>query len=467
MEYQDNLKSINIGLLGHIDHGKTAIARVLSEIISTAGLDKHRQAQERGVSIDIGITSFILDETYLITLVDAPGHADLIRSVVAASNIIDGAIVVIAADEGPKIQTGEHLLILESFDVNNILIALNKIDLVSDEIIESRIKNIRRILKNTPFLNAPIVPVSAESNIGFDKLRDELYKMLKNPIRNIDEAFKMPIDHAFKIKGAGTVMTGTIVRGKISVGDVIEIMPIKVERKVKSIQIFRKSQSEASAGQRIGISVIKLPPEKVSRGFYACKPDSLSISDKIIIKGRINTLFNRGLQPKLQVHLTIGMPTVSGLIYPFEIINKRYILKENILKGDSFNAYVELTEKTTVEKGMPILISRLDIEPTNLRIVASGEISSIPSKKPDFYKIKTKEGHIRNLDRKEGIVVEGFSDNIIGAETYIGKKVETESGIKGEIIDTFGTKGSVLIKFHEVPKLNEKIFLKKIRSYKI
>ncbi|MBD3227475.1 MAG: selenocysteine-specific translation elongation factor [Candidatus Lokiarchaeota archaeon] len=464
---QDNLIPINIGLLGHIDHGKTALARVLSETISTAGLDKHKQAQERGISIDIGITSFILDDKYLITLVDAPGHADLIRSVVAASNIIDGAIVVIAADEGPKIQTGEHLLILESFDVDNVLIALNKTDLVSKETIISRIEKIRNLLKNTPFSKAPIIPVSAETNQGFEVLKKELYKMLKKPKRDFSGPFKMPLDHAFKIRGAGTVMTGTIVRGKVNVGDTIEIMPIKVERKVKTIQIFRKNKSKAAAGQRVGISIIKISPEKISRGFYACEPDSLSISDRIIIKGRINNLFDKGLQTKLQVHLTIGMPTVSGLIYPFEIINGKYILKDKILKGDEFISFVKLTEKTTVEKGMPVLISRLDIEPTNLRIVASGNIHSIPSDDPKFYKMKIKKGMVRNLDRKEGIVVEGFSDNIIGAETYIGKNVETKTGIKGKIIDTFGTKGSVLIKFDKKPKLDEQVILKKLRSHKI
>jgi len=107
---------VHIGLLGHIDHGKTEVARALSEIVSTAGLDKHPQAQERGISIDLGFTSFHLDG-YLVTLVDAPGHAELIRSVVAGANIIDAAILGVAADEGPKIQTGEHIIILQSFAI--------------------------------------------------------------------------------------------------------------------------------------------------------------------------------------------------------------------------------------------------------------------------------------------------------------------------------------------------------------
>ena len=463
----ENLIPINIGLLGHIDHGKTAIARVLSEIISTAGLDKHRQARERGISIDIGITSFVLDDKYLITLVDTPGHADLIRSVVAASNIIDGAIVVIAADEGPKIQTGEHLLILESFNVKDIVIALNKIDLISKDKLESRINQIKVLLKGSSFSNASIVPVSVKSKIGFDNLKNELIRIVKIPKRNYTDPFKMPIDHAFQIKGAGTIITGTINRGTVKEGDIIEIMPTKHKRKVKSIQIFRKDQKKAVAGQRTGISIIKIPPNEIFRGYYACTPGSLSISDKLIINGKINQLFEKGIQPKLQIHLTVGMPTTSGIIYPFKISNGKNILIENVLKGINFFAYIQMNERISVEVGMPLLISRLDIDPTKLRIVASGKVESIPSETPKFFRIRIKEGIIRNLDRKEGVIVEGLSDNKIGARTFIDKFIQTENGNEGKIINTFGSKGSVIVQFDNSPMPSEKVYLKKYRSYKI
>ncbi|MHA1695162.1 MAG: selenocysteine-specific translation elongation factor [Candidatus Helarchaeota archaeon] len=463
----EKLIPINIGLLGHIDHGKTALARVLSEIISTAGLDKHRQAQERGISIDIGITSFILDNKYLITLVDAPGHADLIRSVVAASNIIDGAIVVIAADEGPKIQTGEHLLILESFNVKNIVIALNKIDLVSDSVVSSRINEIKRILKNTIFSNAPIIPISAKTKKGINELKKELLNIIKVPERDISGNFKMPIDHAFQIKGVGTIITGTVHRGIIKVGDTIEIMPIKIQRKIKSIQIFKMPENKAIAGQRAGLSIIKAPPKEIFRGYYASSPGSLTISDKIIIEGKINNLFERGLKSKLQVHLTIGMPTVSGIIYLFTKYNDKNILKEKVSKGNKFLAFIKLNEKITLEKDMPVLISRLDIPPTKLRIVASGKVLEILSEIPEFYRFKIKEGKVRNIDRKEGVVIEGISSNVIGARTYINKVVETDNGKKGKIINTFGSKGSLLVKFDKKPNLGEKVFLKNLRRIKI
>ena len=146
----DTLVPVHVGLMGHIDHGKTALARVLSEKVSTAGLDKHPQAKRRGITIDLGFTMFELDK-YLVTLVDAPGHADLIRSVVAGSNIIDAAILVVAADEGPKIQTGEHLVVLQAMGVDNILVALTKTDLVKQERISNVEKQMKKILIDTSF----------------------------------------------------------------------------------------------------------------------------------------------------------------------------------------------------------------------------------------------------------------------------------------------------------------------------
>lgn len=125
-----NLIPIHIGLMGHIDAGKTAIARCFTEIISTAGLDKHSQSQARGITIDLGFTFFQL-EKYMITLVDAPGHADLIKSVVSAAKIIDMAILVIDATKGPQVQTGEHLLILDMLKIPHVFVLINKIDLIA------------------------------------------------------------------------------------------------------------------------------------------------------------------------------------------------------------------------------------------------------------------------------------------------------------------------------------------------
>ncbi|MFX1296717.1 MAG: selenocysteine-specific translation elongation factor [Promethearchaeota archaeon] len=455
---------IHIGLFGHIDHGKTALAVRLSEKVSTAGLDKHPQAQERGITIDIGFTAFELNE-YLAILVDAPGHADLINNVVAAANIIDVAILVIAADEGPMIQTGEHILILENFGIK-LLIALNKIDLVNQQKLDSTIKKIRSILKGTIFENVKIIQTSAKKGEGIKQLKEALYSILRRPIRKIEGPFKMPIDHAFQIKGAGTILTGTIHRGKISIGDMIDIVPIGSSGKVKTIQSFKENKTTAFAGDRVGIAVPGIDPKKIYRGCYAASSGTLGKTNKICIKGQINNLFKGVLKSKMQIHITVGMPTVSGTIYPFKSYGKKNILLEEIQPGEKFFAYIVLNEYIAVESGDPIIISRLDLPPTTLRIVGKGDIINPTPEYIEFFYEHKKTGMVRIPDHKRGSIVDGMVQSKEGAQKIIGESVITESGIEGKIISSFGTKSSIVVKFLKFPKKNEKVFLKRIRKYK-
>ncbi|NVM53020.1 MAG: selenocysteine-specific translation elongation factor [Candidatus Helarchaeota archaeon] len=456
---------VHIGLFGHIDHGKTAIAAKLSEKISTAGLDKHPQAQERGITIDIGFTAFELNE-YLAVLVDAPGHADLISNVVAAANIIDVAILVIAADEGPKIQTGEHILILEHFGVN-VVIALNKIDLVEQQKLGEITKQIREVLKKTRFENAAIIPTSAKTGKGMQELKEAVYSILTPPNRKIEGTFKMPIDHAFPIKGAGTVLTGTIHRGKIAVGDSIEITPIGLFGKIKSIQSFKENLSTASAGDRVGMAIPGIDSKKIYRGCYATHPETLTKTNRINIKAQINQLFKGLLTQKMQIHVTVGMPTVPGIIYPYEPYGSKYILLNEVHPGQKFFAYIVLNEQVAVESGDPIVISRLDLPPTTLRIVGSGVIIEPAPKHIEFYREQKKVGIVRIPIHKRGSIVEGLVQTREGAQKMMGAGVITETGIEGKILSSFGTKSNLIIKFSKTPKEREKVFLKRLRKVKL
>lgn len=458
--------SVHIGLLGHIDHGKTQLARALSEVVSTAGLDKHPQAQERGISIDLGFTSFHLNG-YLVTLVDAPGHAELIHSVVAGANIIDAAILVVAANEGPKIQTGEHIIILQSFGVSKVVVALNKMDLVSPsklEIVKSQIKN---ILKGTILEEAPIIPVSAVTGTGMVDLKKALLNILSPQKRETEGSFKMPVDHAFHIKGAGMVITGTIHRGRVHVGDEIEIMPIKLTAKVKSIQTFREPRGEAQAGDRVGISITGTESMRIHRGCYAGMPGTLNVTDKLIGSIKMNKLFKYSLRTGARIHLTVGMPTVTATVIPFRRFEGKNLLLEEVKGGETFDALFRLSESVVAEEGTPLLVSRLDLPPTILRIAGSGKVTDPSPGEIEFFTEKTKTGRVKTPVHPKGSVVVGLVETVYGAEKLLNETAITEKGTLGRVVSTFGGKGAVIIKFEKPVSEGETVFIRKYKPRKI
>ncbi|MBD3185261.1 GTP-binding protein, partial [Candidatus Bathyarchaeota archaeon] len=380
-------KMVHCGLFGHVDSGKTAISSVLSEIISTAGLDAHPQSKKRGISIDIGFTSFDLDG-YQVTLVDAPGHADLIRSVVASASIIDVAILVIDATKGPEIQTGEHMVILEALGINKILVALNKVDLLEPKGLDAMVDRLQSFLTRAGdhFRDAPIIPISAKNKEGIDGLLDHLLNLIKSSQleRNLQDPFLMPFDHHFRAKGFGTVITGTVISGKACVGEVMEISPLGMEGKIKSINVFKESREQVQAGDRAGIAIAGINNEKLYRGCVLCKPGSMEQAKHVLMDGFLIPLFKQQLSFKSQVHVTVGMLTVAGTMYPYDIREGKKLALDALPPGTldkskarRFKAYIQLFEPVPVREGFQVLISRLDLPPTRLRIAARGLIEEI------------------------------------------------------------------------------------------
>lgn len=208
---------LHVGLFGHVDHGKTKLAACLTEKASTAALDKHPEAQRRQMTIDMGFSAFHLGG-YLVTLVDLPGHHSLIKQAMAGANIIDMGVLVVAADEGPDVQTLEHLRILNALGIGKLVVALNKTDLVDEKRLSQVKSDVEVMLGRTRFAGAPVVYVSAIRQEGIDKLRDALHAEVSVPVRQWSGDLKFPIDHAFSIAGIGTVVTGTVLRGRVKGG---------------------------------------------------------------------------------------------------------------------------------------------------------------------------------------------------------------------------------------------------------
>lgn len=461
---------INIGLFGHIDSGKTAIAEVLSEIISTAGIDAHPQSKERGITIDLGFTSFII-EKFLVTLVDGPGHADLIKISASSVEIIDCALIVIDINKGPQIQTGEHLIMVESLKIKKVIVVLNKIDLFTGNINDEILKT-RNFFETTSFgSTVPIFTVSAKRKIGFKDLRKGILKTIKNLaiIREDKGDIIIPIDHHFPIKGMGAILTGTVLKGTLSINQKLEILPLKISGRVKNLQIFHKNVNIVRAGHRVGINIKGLDLSKIFRGCYLTdNPDAFEFCKTIGVKVNNTKLFKPKTSFGTQIHVTLGMVTTTGNIYPYVNIEGKKVQTVISNKERGFKAIILFKEKVLIRKEKTLmLLSRLDLPPTTLRIIGSADLIKTYDQSPILYKFKTKKGTIKNPDYTQGIICTGLAQSHIGAKKLIGKKLEPPFK---KVLNTFGTKGAVIvgIKNKEIKlKKGDSVFLKELRSFRL
>ncbi|MHA2004130.1 MAG: selenocysteine-specific translation elongation factor [Candidatus Thorarchaeota archaeon] len=442
---------IHIGLVGHIDHGKTELARALSEKVSTAGLDKHPQAKQRGITIDLGFTMFTLGD-FLVTLVDAPGHADLIRSVVAGASIIDAAILVVAADEGAQIQTGEHVVVLKSMGIENLLVAITKTDTVDAPRIDAVERQMKDIIEGARITNVDFVKVSAKTGDGLENLRDVLLSKLESQIRQKDGPFLMPIDHAFTVKGHGTVVTGTVLRGRLSTDDTIQLSPQGDISRVRSIQTFGEDRAETSAGDRVGLNVPDIDYRLVRRGNYVTEPDTLPHSRNIIVSLQRNGLYRGRFSRGLILSATVGMPTVTAELVPL-LGGTNVMLEETA--DSSLKAALLFQEDIPVDIGTRVLLMRTDLPPTQMRIIGSGEVIEIPENLVLKRSIR-RTGRVSRI-RTDDVLVEGLASSKEIAESISGSQVQTQGGVKGTLKQPFGTRGVVSVQFESPVEDSEEV----------
>ncbi|WP_456397101.1 selenocysteine-specific translation elongation factor [Desulfurobacterium sp.] len=266
-------KVVTIGTAGHIDHGKTSLVRRLTGIDT----DRLKEEKQRGMTIEPGFAHFFLGN-YLISIVDVPGHEKFIKNMVAGAHGIDGVLFVIAADEGVMPQTEEHLTVCEMLQIKKGIVVLTKIDTVDKEWLELVEEDVRNFLKGTFLENAPFVRVSSRTGEGFDVLREEIKKLAESISRQKEESFpRLPVDRVFTVKGFGTVVTGTLSGGRLSKSETIEILPSKLESKIKNLQTAGSDVDVAFPGQRTAVN-ITASKEKVHRGNILTVPGILNPS---------------------------------------------------------------------------------------------------------------------------------------------------------------------------------------------
>lgn len=382
---------VNIGTIGHVDHGKTtttaAITKVLAdqypeenEAFAYDMIDKAPEEKERGITINISHVEYSTPKRHYAH-VDAPGHADYIKNMITGAAQMDGAILVVAATDGPMPQTREHVLLARQVGVPYILVALNKCDMVDDEeIIELVEMEVRELLAEQEFdEEAPIVHISALGALnGEQKWVDSVVELMQacddsipDPVRETDKPFLMPIEDIFTITGRGTVVTGRVERGSLKVNEDIEIIGIQeksLSTTVTGIEMFRKMMDYTEAGDNCGLLLRGTKREEVERGQVAIKPGAYTPHKKFegsvyVLKkeeGGRHTPFMDNYRPQFYFRTT----DVTGVVKLPEGV-------EMVMPGDNVDMSVELIQPVAMDEGLRFAIRE------GSRTVGAGRVTKV------------------------------------------------------------------------------------------
>jgi selenocysteine-specific elongation factor len=326
---------VMIGTAGHIDHGKTTLIKALTGIDT----DRLKEEKERGITIDLGFAALTLKNGQKLGIIDVPGHERFIRNMLAGVAGIDLIMMVIDVNEGVMPQTREHLAILELLGISCGVIVLTKVDMAEPEWIELVQHEVRQEFKGTFLEDAPIIPVSAVTGAGISQLLQELERLVGQVQHKptVGPA-KMPIDRVFTVPGFGTVVTGTLWRGTIRLGDPLQVYPQEVNTRVRSIEVHGERVGEAYAGQRVALNVTGLEREAVERGSVIAAPASLQTTDLVVARFWLLPDGLRPLRSGSRIRFHIGTSEVMGRILLLD--------RDELKTGD--NALVQIRLETPV-----------------------------------------------------------------------------------------------------------------------
>ena len=381
---------VNIGTIGHIDHGKTtltaAITRVLQKNDPTVSfrsfdsIDNAPEEKERGITIAVAHVEYQTQQRHYAH-VDCPGHADYIKNMITGAAQMDGAILVVAATDGPMPQTREHILLARQVGVPYIVVALNKVDAVDDEeLLELVELEVRELLTSYGFPgdDLPVVAVSALGALngeaqweeGIDELMQAVDDYIPTPQREKDKPFLMPIEDIFSISGRGTVVTGRIERGTVKVGEEMEIVGFAETQKrvITGVEMFKKLLDQGEAGDNVGLLVRGLDKDDVERGQVVAKPSSITPHTRFkgevyVLKkeeGGRHTPFFKGYRPQFYFRTT----DVTG-------VAQLPAGTEMVMPGDNVQMEVELISPVAMEKGLRFAIRE------GSRTIGAGTVSDI------------------------------------------------------------------------------------------
>ncbi len=304
-----------LGSAGHIDHGKTSLVRALTGI----DCDRLEEEKRRGITIELGFAHCLLPNGELLGIVDVPGHERFVKNMVAGAAGIDFVMLVIAADEGVMPQTREHLEICSLLGIRHGFVALTKVDMVDSEWIHLVREDVKTFLQGTFLQDAPMFSVSSITGEGMEALKEHIFScaQMLRPERE-STLLRLPVDRIFTMKGHGTVITGTLIAGQVSVGDEVIFMPEEMETKVRSLQGHGKSAGDVGAGQRCAVNVQNIDVGDVSRGSVLAHPNTLFPSTRWLVMLQCLSSAPRALRARTEIHFHHGAREVAARVYFFD-----------------------------------------------------------------------------------------------------------------------------------------------------
>jgi len=341
------MKHIVIGTAGHVDHGKTCLTKALTGVDT----DRLKEEQKRGITIEIGFAQLVLPNGMTASIVDVPGHEKLIKNMLTGATGIDVVLMVIAADEGCMPQTKEHLDILSMLKVKNGIIVITKCDMVDEEWLEVVKEDISAAVQGTFLENAPMVPVSAYTGEGIDKLKEKIVDMVdKSPARTTDKPFRLPVDRVFSVKGFGTVVTGTMTDGTLHPGDTVMIYPEGRETRVRELQNHDVKQDEVEAGMRVAINLAGVDRDGIEKGCTIAESGSMLITDQITVQLQLTKDSPFAVKNYSMLHFYEGTQE--------KICKVRLLDRNELLPGEVCYAQLAFREDTIVARNLDRFIVR-------------------------------------------------------------------------------------------------------------
>jgi elongation factor Tu len=388
-KFERDKPHVNVGTIGHIDHGKTTLTAAITKILSEKGsteektfdeIDNAPEEKERGITIATSHVEYETDKRHYAH-VDCPGHADYVKNMITGAAQMDGAILVVSAADGVMPQTREHILLARQVNVPHVVVFLNKIDQVDDEeLVELVEEEVKDLLKEYEFPGdeTPIIKGSALKALEGDEdakqaifeLAEALDSYIPEPVRDLDKPFLMPIEDIFSITGRGTVATGRIEQGVVNTGDEVEIVGIKATAKtvVTGVEMFRKILDQGQAGDNVGCLLRGTKREEIERGQVLCKPGSITPHTKFKAEvyclkkeeGGRHTPFFSGYRPQFYFRTT-DVTGVANLPDGTEMV----------MPGDNVEMSIELIQPIAMDQGLRFAIRE------GGRTVGSGVVAEI------------------------------------------------------------------------------------------